>query len=76
MARIGLAARGIVAIVMGGLLLRAVADFNPREAREIGGSLHALSRSPGGPLLMGVVALGLISYGIAMWGVAFARRPA
>jgi hypothetical protein len=75
-ARIGLAARGIVAVVMGGLLLRAVADFNPREAREIGGSLRALSQSPGGPLLMGVVALGLISYGVAMWGVAFARRPA
>ncbi len=75
-ARIGLAARGIVAIAMGYLLLRAVADFDPREAVEIGGSLRVLSRSPGGPILMGVVALGLISYGIALWAVAAARRPA
>jgi hypothetical protein len=73
---VGLAARGIVAVVMGSLLLRAVADFNPREAGEIGGSLRVLSRSPGGPLVMGVVALGLISYGVAMWAVALSRRPA
>lgn len=75
-ARVGLAARGIVAIVMGYLLLRAVADFNPREAREIGASLRLLSQSPGGPLLMGVVALGLIAYGVSMWAVAIAKRPA
>ncbi len=76
LARAGLAARGIVAVVMGSLLLRAVADFNPREAGEIGGSLRVLSQSPGGPLVMGVVALGLISYGVAMWAVALSRRPA
>jgi hypothetical protein len=75
-ARIGLAARGIVALAMGYLLLRAVADFDPRGAGAIGGSLRVLSQSPGGPLLMGVVALGLISYGVAMWAVALAHRPA
>lgn len=76
LARFGLAARGIVGIAMGWLLLRAVAHFNPREASEIGGSLQFLSHSPGGPFVMGVVALGLISYGIAMWSVAISRRPA
>ena len=76
LARFGLGARGIVAIVMGWLLLRAVADFNPREAREVGGSLRFLSQSPGGPLMMGVVALGLIAYGMSMWVVALSRRPA
>jgi hypothetical protein len=76
LARFGLAARGVVGLVMGYLLWRAVEDFNPREVREIGGSLRVLSLSPGGPLLMGVVALGLISYGLAMWAVAFSRRPA
>ena len=75
LARFGLAARGIVAVVMGWLLLRAVEDFNPREAREIGGSLRFLSDSPGGPLVMGVVALGLLAYGISMWAVAASRRP-
>ena len=76
LARFGLAARGIVAVVMGYLLVRAVADFNPREAGEVGGSLRYLSQSPGGPLLMGIVALGLIAYGISMWAVALSRRPA
>jgi hypothetical protein len=76
LARFGLAARGIVAIVMGWLLLRAVENFNPREEREIAGSLRFLSRGPGGPLLMGAVALGLLAYGISMWAVALSRRPA
>ena len=75
LARFGLAARGVVGMVMGYLLLRAVLDFDAREAREIGGSLRVLSRS-GGPLVMGVVALGLIAYGISMWAVALSRRPA
>jgi hypothetical protein len=75
-ARFGLAARGVVGIVMGWLLLKAVATFNPRAVGEIGGSLKFLSQTPGGPLLMGVVALGLFSYGLAMWAVAFSRRPA
>jgi hypothetical protein len=76
LARFGLAARGIVAIVMGWMLLRAIENFDPREAREIGGSLRLLSRSPAGPLVMGVVALGLLAYGISMWAVALSRRPA
>ncbi|HKA36894.1 MAG TPA: DUF1206 domain-containing protein [Thermoanaerobaculia bacterium] len=75
-ARFGLSARGVVGIVMGWLLLKAVATFNPRVAKEIGGSLKFLSDSAGGPILMGVVALGLLSYGLAMWAVAFSRRPA
>ena len=75
-ARFGLAARGVVGIAMGWLLLRAVATFDPRQAKEIGGALRYLSRTVGGPLLMGTVALGLLSYGIAMWAVAFSRRPA
>jgi Domain of Unknown Function (DUF1206) len=77
LARIGLAARGIVGGVMGFLLVKAVADHDPREVMEIGGSLREIShRSPAGPLLMGVVALGLLFYGFAMWAVAASRRPA
>jgi len=75
-ARFGLGARGVVGIAMGWLLLRAVATFDPRQAKEIGGALRFLSTTVGGPLLMGVVALGLLSYGVAMWAVAFSRRPA
>src|SRR5262249_59646681 len=70
-ARFGLSARGVVGIVMGWLLLKAVATFNPRVAKEIGGSLKFLSHSAGRPILMGGVALGLLSYLLAMWAVAF-----
>jgi hypothetical protein len=49
LARFGLGARGIVAVVMGCLLVRAVADAIP-ERRVVGGSLRFLSQSPGGPL--------------------------
>jgi hypothetical protein len=77
LARIGLAARGIVGGVMGVFLLKAVADHDPREVMEIGGSLREISRgSPAGPLLMGVVAVGLLFYGFAIWAVAASRRPA
>jgi len=58
--RVGLAARGIVQLVIGYYLMRAVRDLNPQEVREIGGSLLVLSKSPLGPLAMGVVAMGLI----------------
>jgi len=77
LARIGLSARGIVGALMGFLLLRAVADHDPFEVVEIGGSLREIShQSPMGPLLMGVVAVGLFFYGIAIWTVAASRRPA
>jgi hypothetical protein len=77
LARIGLAARGIVGGVMGFFLLKAVADHDPREVVEIGGSLREISHgSAAGPLLMGVVALGLLFYGFAMWAVAASRQPA
>ena len=73
--RVGLAARGIVQLVIGYYLMRAVRDLNPQEVREIGGSLLVLSKSPLGPLAMGVVAVGLIWYGVSMWVLAISRRP-
>ncbi len=75
LARIGLAARGVVGIVMGDFLFRAVQDLDPREVREIGGSLRELSSFPVGPVVMGLIALGLAFYGVAIWAVALSRTP-
>lgn len=74
-ARLGLASRGIVMLVTGYFLFRAATDLDPREVREIGGSLVVLSRSPLGPLAMALVAAGLICYGLSMWFLVISRRP-
>lgn len=75
-ARVGLAARGIVMLVTGYFLERAVADANPKEMHEVGGSLAVLATSPLGPFAMGLVAVGLIAYGLSLWVLAVSRRPA
>jgi hypothetical protein len=74
-ARFGLAARGVVLLVIGYFLIRSVKDFDPGEVREMGGALRTLSRSPLGPAAMGVVALGLVGYGFYMWVLAVFQRP-
>lgn len=74
-ARFGLAARGVVLALIGYFQMRVAVDLEPRELREIGGALKALTRSPaGGPLLAGVVALGLVAYGLFMAVLAVAAR--
>ena len=55
--RLGIAARGIVFGVVGTFLTRAAFEFDPQEARGLGGALQALARQPLGPWLLGAVAL-------------------
>jgi hypothetical protein len=74
-ARFGLAARGVVLVVIGIFQIRVALDLDPRELREIGGALKALSRSPvAGPFWAGVVGLGLMAYGFYMGVLAVAGR--
>ena len=47
---------------------------NPREARGIGGALHALARQPAGRWLFGAVAVGLAAYGLFVLLLARYRR--
>ena len=61
--RFGMAARGVVFGVIGTFLVIAAFHSNPSEARGVGGALQALEQQPYGPVLLGVVALGLIAYG-------------
>jgi hypothetical protein len=76
-ARFGLAARGVVLLVLAYFQWRVARDLDPSEAAEIGGALRVLSRTPfGGPLLAAVVAAGLAAYGLYMGALAVAaRRP-
>ena len=73
--RFGLVAKGVVLSIIGYYLLQAVAELDPGEFREIGGSLRVLSRPPFGPMMLGAVALGLIIYGAFLWVLALSDRP-
>ena len=61
--KVGLIARGIVFLLSGWFLIRAALQFNPAEARGLGGALETLASQPAGSWLLGLVALGLIAFG-------------
>jgi hypothetical protein len=63
-ARAGLAARGVVFLVIGFFLFQAALQRDPGETRDLEGALDALHGASYGPWLLGLVALGLIAYGI------------
>jgi hypothetical protein len=62
--RFGLAARGVVFAIIGGFLALAALQYDPGEARGLGGALALLAQQPFGPWLLGLVALGLLAYGL------------
>jgi hypothetical protein len=72
--RLGIAARGIVFGIVGAFLIRAALEYDPQEARGLGGALQALAQQPLGPWLLGAVALGLVAFGLFMLSVARYRR--
>jgi hypothetical protein len=65
--RMGLAAQGIVFIMIGSFLVQAGVQYDPSEVRGLGGALQTLAQQPYGPWLLGIVALGLIAHGIYMF---------
>jgi Domain of Unknown Function (DUF1206) len=74
-ARFGLAARGVVLIVIGAIPLRVARGLEAARMASVGGALGALSGSAwGGPWLAGVVAVGLVAYGLYMGVLAIAVR--
>ena len=64
-------ARMVVFGLIGYGLVKAAIDYNPRKAIGLDGALNNLSHSAYGPLLLGVVAVGLI--GFALYSIADAR---
>ena len=72
--RFGIAARGVVFLLLSGFLVAAALQADPGQARGVGGALAALEQQPYGPFLLGGTALGLLSYGIYEFVRARYRR--
>jgi hypothetical protein len=72
--RFGIAARAIVFMTIGVLLLRAARASDPGEAGGVAASLRALEQASYGGVVFAVVALGLVAYGIHQLASARYRR--
>ena len=71
LARFGIAARGVVFLLIGWFLVDAARQQQAERAGGIDESLDALAGQPYGPAVLGVVAAGLIAYGV--WQLANAK---
>ena len=64
--RIGLVARGVVFVVLGGFVLVGAWQTDPEEVKGLGEFFRMLGRQPYGFWLIGAVAAGLLAYGLFM----------
>ncbi len=64
LARFGIAARGVVFLLIGGFLIMAGWNSNAGAAKGSGQALEALEQQPYGVWLLGVMAFGLAAYGV------------
>ena len=62
--RVGGVARGIVFMTAGVFLVVAAAEAKPGQAKGIDSALRTLARTPGGPWLLVLVAIGLVMFGL------------
>ncbi len=62
--RFGLAARGIVFVMIGFFILQAAKNYDPEKVRGLDGVLLTLTQQPFGKALLVLMALGLISYAL------------
>lgn len=71
---IGGLARAAIFVLAGILLVDAAIRFDPADAEGIDGTLRTFTRTPLGPALLVVVALGLVTFGVFSWCEARWRR--
>lgn len=72
--RLGLAARGLVFVMIGFFAIQAGRHYDSSEVIGLNGALDTLTRQPYGAWLLGIVAIGLIAYGIHMFVMAEYRQ--
>ena len=62
--RIGIGARAVVFALIGFFLIQAALHVDPKQAVGLDGALWKLTQQPEGPILLGLVSLGLIIFGV------------
>ena len=62
--RFGYASLGVVFTIIGIFLIAAALQHNANQAKGLDTALATLAQQPFGPLLLGIVALGLFAYGV------------
>jgi hypothetical protein len=72
--RFGVAARGLIFLLVGGFMVVAAYHANPHEAKGVGRALGFLHQQWEGRWLLTAVALGLIAYGLFQFVLARYRR--
>lgn len=72
--RFGMAARGVVLIMIGWFFIQAAVTHDPSRARGLDGALAELAGTGYGPWVLGLVALGLVAYGAYQLVLARYRR--
>lgn len=72
--RAGLAAQGVVLAMIGSFFVQAAVQYQPSEARGLGGALRTLLEQPYGPWLLAIVAIGLVAHGVYNFVLARYRR--
>ena len=72
--RVGIAARGIVFVIIGFFLLKAGQQSDASEVKGLDGVLQTAAQQPFGKFLLGLVAFGLVAYAIYLFIEARYRR--
>jgi hypothetical protein len=62
--RFGIAARGIVFVIIGFFFIQAARLSDASQTKGLGDVLAILGQQPFSPVILGIVPLGLIAYGI------------
>jgi hypothetical protein len=68
--KVGLTARGLVFALIGLFLVQAAMRYDAAQAGGLDQALQTLAQQPYGPLLLGLVALGLIAYSLFQFAEA------
>ncbi|NYH87910.1 DUF1206 domain-containing protein [Actinopolymorpha rutila] len=72
--QVGFVAVGVAYVLVGVLVLAAAVTYDPKKSTGLDGALQTLAKQPYGPLLLGLIALGVACYGIYCFFDARFRR--